>query len=121
MKLFPEQGNTLRDTDVTFSPADSLLAKIKINYQLPTDSSFHTIWHQIPNFCVAFEDADPDFRFASAVALCGLLLRHSAYKGDGDSKMVVEIAKRALGDDPGNYRKEFLKLLKDLKKNKSIY
>ncbi|RFM34227.1 YfbK domain-containing protein [Chitinophaga silvisoli] len=115
-----EGSHSLRDTDVVFNPADSLLAKIKINYQVPTDSSFHTIWHQIPDSCVAFEDADPDFRFASSVALCGMILRHSAYKGEGDSKMVLEIAKRALGDDPGNYRKEFIKLVKDLKKNKNV-
>ncbi len=110
----------LRDTDVVFNPQDSLLAKIRINYQIPTDSSFHTIWHQVSNFCVDFQDTDEDFRFASSVALCGMLLRHSAYKGDGDSKMVLEIAKKAIGNDPDNYRKEFIRLVKDLKKNKNI-
>ncbi|MBP1651280.1 MAG: hypothetical protein H6Q26_1437 [Bacteroidetes bacterium] len=118
---FPNSGtHPSPDTDAVFNSHDTLLAQIRINYQLPTDSSSHTIWHQIHNFCIDFQDADVDFRFATSVALCGMLLRHSAYKGDGDSKMVLEIAKTALGDDPGNYRKEFIKLVKDLKKNKSI-
>lgn len=114
------EGTTLRDTDVVFDPADSLLAKVRINYQLPVDAIFNTIWHQVPHQLTSFEEAGDDFRFASAVALCGMLLRHSAYKGNGDSKMVLDLAKKALGDDPGNYRKEFLKLVKELKKNKQI-
>jgi Ca-activated chloride channel homolog len=96
------------------------LANISLNYREPIDTLIQTVRYEIPGKSVAFEDADTDFRFASAVALLGMLLRKSAYKGQGDSQMVLDIAKRSVADDPGGYRKEFLKLVKEMKKGKQL-
>lgn len=51
-----------------------------------------------------------DFRFASAVAEFGLLLRDSPYKGDASFDAVIERARGAIGADPHGYRGEFVEL-----------
>ncbi|MDR0869309.1 MAG: VWA domain-containing protein [Planctomycetaceae bacterium] len=57
---------------------------------------------------------DSDASFAAAVALYGMLLRDSRYSGNGDWKMVKELAEPAAGED--RYRKEFLQLLEKVLK-----
>jgi Ca-activated chloride channel family protein len=89
------------------------LATINLQYN---DSLPHTLNYEAPGNLLSFPASSADFRFSSAVALLGMLLRKSAYKGIGSSKMVLDIAKKSLDDDPGDYRKEFLKLVKEMKK-----
>jgi len=101
-------------------PADSALGQVKLWYREPADSNTITMQHDIDGKYTSFEDASTDFRFASSVALLGLLLRKSSYRGDGNTNMVLSIAKRSLGADNGGYRKEFLKLVKELKKTGNL-
>ena len=54
----------------------------------------------------------PDFRFASAVAAFGMLLRDSPYKGDSSYARVLSWAEEARGTDPSGYRQEFLDLVR---------
>lgn len=96
------------------------LAEVALSYREPVDSVLHTIDYEVPGNAVDFSDASADFRFSSAVALLGMLLRKSAWKGEGTSKMVLDLAKNAIADDPGAYRKEFLKLVKEMKKCKQL-
>jgi Ca-activated chloride channel family protein len=56
-----------------------------------------------------------DFRFASAVAEFGLVLRESPYKGGASLDAVVERAGGALGDDPNGHRREFVELARKAK------
>ena len=51
-----------------------------------------------------------DFRFASAVAECALLLRDSAFKGDASYDALIRRAKGAKGKDEEGYRAEFIRL-----------
>jgi Ca-activated chloride channel family protein len=53
----------------------------------------------------------PDFRFASAVAAFGLLLRDSEYRGTATWDDVQEWAKSGLGNDRRGYRADFLDLV----------
>lgn len=99
---------------------DSLLAKVKLQYHDPKDTTAYTLQKDIPAGNTSFKAAGNDFRFASAVALLGLLLRRSAYKGKGECTMVLDIAKGAKGKDPGGYREEFVKLVKELRKQGQI-
>jgi Ca-activated chloride channel homolog len=94
--------------------------QLTLQYEAPNDSSQQRIQYAISDSTTTFEQANSDFRFASSVALLGMLLRKSAYKGNGNSKLVENIAERSLADDPGGYRKEFLKLLKELKKSGNL-
>ena len=52
-----------------------------------------------------------DFRFATAVAGFGMLLRESPYVGTFTLDDVVKLAERGKGDDPRGYRGEFIRLV----------
>lgn len=54
---------------------------------------------------------DDDFRFASGVALTGMLLRGSPYVGTGDWSLASTLASGALGADPQGLRAEFIGLI----------
>lgn len=106
-----------RDSTVT---QDSVLGEVKLWYKQPADSTTFTMHADIPGEATTFEAAPADFRFASSVALLGMLLRKSSYKGVGNATMVTNIAKKSLGPDKGGYRKEFLKLVKELRKTGNV-
>ena len=52
-----------------------------------------------------------DFRFATAVAGFGMLLRDSDHSGDLTLNDIVRLAERSRGDDPRGYRGEFIRLV----------
>lgn len=52
-----------------------------------------------------------DFRFASAVAAFGMLLRESPYRGNADWDQVETLARAGLGTDAHGYRREFIELV----------
>ena len=56
------------------------------------------------------DSVSEDFRFASAVAMYGQLLRDSDFKGDATYRQVIEVAKMGLSDDAEGYRREFIRL-----------
>jgi len=58
-----------------------------------------------------FEDATPDFKFASAVAAFGLVLRDSPHKGSATLTEIAAWGRAGLGSDVGGYRNEFLSLV----------
>ncbi len=55
-------------------------------------------------------ESDEDFRFASAVAEFGMLLRDSPYKGASSWASVLERARASKGKDAEGYRAEFIRL-----------
>lgn len=59
----------------------------------------------------SFEEASTDFRFATAVAGFGMLLRDSAHKGEITFEQVSAIAESSRGPDKHGYRSEFLQLI----------
>jgi Ca-activated chloride channel family protein len=59
----------------------------------------------------AFLAASSEFRFATAVAAFGMILRDSPNKGDSDLGRVLEWARTSVGEDEGGLRGEFLQLV----------
>ena len=57
---------------------------------------------------VLVEQPDDDFRFASAVAGFGMLLRDSRFKGGATLDGMLELARGATGPDREGYRREFV-------------
>ncbi|HET9983225.1 MAG TPA: von Willebrand factor type A domain-containing protein [Longimicrobiales bacterium] len=51
-----------------------------------------------------------DFRFAAAVAELGMLLRGSEHRGAASLDQVLALARAGLGEDPGEYRRGFVRL-----------
>ncbi len=56
-----------------------------------------------------------DFRFAAAVAECGLVLRESPYKGTASLAGAIKQAEGATQHDPNGHRAEFVKLVQKAK------
>jgi Ca-activated chloride channel family protein len=54
----------------------------------------------------------PDFRFASAVAEFGLLLRESKYRKNASYRDVIETVRQTLGEDQDGLRSEFIDLVR---------
>lgn len=61
-------------------------------------------------------EASADQKFATAVALFGMTLRDSEYKGTGNLKMVLELANKGKDPDGKGQRAEFIKLVEKLSK-----
>jgi hypothetical protein len=60
--------------------------------------------------------ASEDFRFASAVAALGLVLRDSPNKGAATLDMAISLAQGSLGDDPRRERAQFVELVRQAQK-----
>ncbi len=88
---------------------------VKLRHKLP-DADTSTL-REIPVGDVAksYDKASEDFQFASAVAAFGMLLKQSPYKGQASYALVEELAQSAMTHDPGQYRAEFLTLVRKAK------
>ncbi len=62
-----------------------------------------------------FNATTADFRFASAVAEFGMLLRDSQFKQQSTFDQAISIAKAAKGEDQEGYRSEFVRLVESAK------
>ncbi len=90
------------------SDFDDELMYVKVRYKSP-DGNRSTLLEQ----AVADRPRSPstDFRFATAVAGFGMLLRESEHAADLTLNDVVRLAEKGRGDDPRGYRGEFIRLV----------
>jgi Ca-activated chloride channel family protein len=88
------------------------MMNIKLRYKAPDGDKSLLIEHAVLNKGIAFPSASEKFRFASAVAEFGMLLRNSEFKGSASFNQVFKTAKAAKGVDAEGYRKEFISLVK---------
>lgn len=96
--------------------ASNELLTVKLRYKAPDGNKSKLI--EIPleaDEIPAFDAASEDFRFASAVAAFGMKLRGSPDAGKITWSEIQDIARGALGNDPGSYRAEFLTLIEKAK------
>jgi Ca-activated chloride channel homolog len=113
------------ETDVTVRSPDSLryqtsvpapraapdggeLLFVKIRYKRPDGDTSRLLSRAVPDRMATSLSAD--FRFQSAVAEFGLLLRESPHRGNADIGRVIATAREALGPDPEGYRAEFVRM-----------
>jgi Ca-activated chloride channel homolog len=113
------------ETDVTVRTPDSLryqtvraprgagsgseLLFVKLRYKDPDRERSRLLTQPVPD--VATRHPSRDFRFQSAVAEFGLLLRASAHRGTASYEEVIATARATLGTDPDGYRAEFVRLV----------
>ena len=83
---------------------------IKFRYKEPAGSVSKLSQAVVLDKPVDFKNTSTDFRFATAVAEFGMLLRDSEFKQDSKYNQAIEIARAAKGDDHEGYRAEFVKL-----------
>ena len=91
------------------------LFEIRLRYKNPGESESRLMLHPVGVGQLDGQSNSDDFRFASAVAGFGHLLRNSAYLGGLTIDGVISQAQGSLGSDPQGYRNDFVKLLREYK------
>jgi Ca-activated chloride channel family protein len=89
---------------------------IKFRYKKPDENVSKLIVHPVTDQRLSIGRTSSNFRFVSAVAEFGMLLRDSEFKQQASFDNARALAKDALGKDAGGYRTEFLGLLGDAEK-----
>jgi len=103
-------SSELKYQETTLKDSRNLLT-VRLRYKpLESDKSL-LIEEAVSAGDVSKEEPSVDFRFASAVAEFGLLLRDSPHKGQADYAAVLKRAQATKGDDPSGYRAEFIRLV----------
>ncbi|MEO6808699.1 MAG: von Willebrand factor type A domain-containing protein, partial [Isosphaeraceae bacterium] len=85
---------------------------VRLRYKQPEgDVSEQEIEQPVKDDGKDYAAASPDFKFASAVAGFGLILRDSQYRGSLTLAGVKELAQAGLSKDKTGYRKQFVELV----------
>jgi Ca-activated chloride channel family protein len=89
---------------------------VKVRYKAPAGEKSSLIEIPLPaSETPSADKASEDFRFAAAVAAFGMKLRGSPHVGEIQWAEIQDLARGALGKDPGSYRAEFLTLIEKAK------
>ena len=103
--------DSLRYQDVRSEPRGDSgeLLYVQVRYKTPQGERSQLLSLPVVDDRTAAQSGD--FRFQTAVAEFGLLLRQSQYRGGADWGRVAETARGALGRDSEGYRAEFVRLV----------
>ncbi|MGC8642884.1 MAG: vWA domain-containing protein, partial [Isosphaeraceae bacterium] len=105
-----EASKYIKPAEVKGTSPDSFT--VKLRYKKPDADVSRLIEQSVVDRGLDYSQASRDFKFASAVAGFGMLLRNSPYKGNLSYPAVIELAQPALAHDPSGYRKEFVELVR---------
>ena len=81
---------------------------VKIRYKMPDGNE--SILSEYP-VSAEMTEMTEDFKFASAVAMFGMILNDSEYKGTSTLDSVIDLARQAIENDPYGIRNEFVQLV----------
>ncbi len=84
---------------------------LKIRSKEPDSEKSVLSEYTIKNTSRKFSEASQDFKFASAVAAFGMVLRDSPYRGNASFDSSLQWAKEGKGMDKHGYREEFIRLI----------
>jgi Ca-activated chloride channel family protein len=93
-----------------WADGDELLT-VKVRYKHPEALTSQLLSESVRDEGQPFEQATADFRWAAAVAVFGMLLRDSPYKGSATYSQAGRWARQALGPDREGHRAECLQLM----------
>lgn len=96
----------------TAASASGELLLVRVRYKDPDGGASQLIEAPLVDRGESFEEASPDFRFASAVAGFGMILRDSPYRGSATLDWVLDAAQSSRGQDTGEYRRQFVELVR---------
>ena len=103
-----------QDFDIANNYAGNELMFVKLRYKEPNGDVSKLIEHPLKDENITIKNTSDNFRFASAVASFGMLLRHSQYCANADFETVLVLARNATGEDAEGYRHEFIQLVKNV-------
>jgi secreted protein with Ig-like and vWFA domain/anti-sigma factor RsiW len=92
-------------------PASKELLTLKLRYKAPDGDKSTLMEIPVTDSGAKLARASADFKFASAVASFGMVLKDSAFKGTASFDSALELAQEGKGDDTHGYRAEFINLL----------
>jgi Ca-activated chloride channel family protein len=104
----PDSLRYTRTAPQTAAAGSSELMYVKLRYKPPTSRASREIAHAVADETTVSPSVD--FRFASAVAELGMVLRDSPHKGKSSLDDVIARAERAKGEDAFGYRAEFVSM-----------
>ncbi len=96
------------------------LATIKFRYKKPNGNTSKEITHIIPNHTTTLQRASENARFATSVAMFGMLLKNSPYKGNSNYNKVLSLARNSMRHDPEGYRAEYIDLVRKVNKTDDV-
>jgi Ca-activated chloride channel family protein len=99
----------------TAGAAANELMTVKLRYKEPDGDESKPLSVGVPDSRASHRNASDDFKFASAVAEFGMLLRDSRYKGQASYDGALERARASAGADLRGYRAEFVQLVEKAK------
>ena len=91
------------------------LATVKFRYKQPDGNISKEIVHPIGDRTTDIAGASENTRFAASVAMFGMLLKGSKYKGQADYSKTIALAETARGRDKEGYRAEYIRMVKAVK------
>ncbi|MFC0773160.1 vWA domain-containing protein [Terrimonas alba] len=87
------------------------LITVKFRYKAPDGDISKLIEHAVKDHQLSIANTSDNFRFAASVAEFGMLLRSSIFKSQASYDNVINLAKKAKGNDEEGYRSEFIRLV----------
>jgi Ca-activated chloride channel family protein len=87
------------------------LLTIKLRYKQPDGETSRLLEFPLTAEDTRLEYATDDFKFASAVAAFGMLLRGSEHSGEATFEGIQNMAYSSKGEDRHGYRQEFVELI----------
>lgn len=97
-------------------PVTAELATIKFRYKKPNGKTSTEMAHVVNTGMRNLYHASLNARFATSVAMFGMLLKNSEHKGESSWDKVLALGKSGKGMDEDGYREEYLKLVKKASK-----
>jgi len=104
-----------KPAELSPAAASGELLTLKLRYKQPDGEKSKLLEFPVKDAGQAYGQASGDFKFASAVAAFGMVLRQSPHKGAATLDLALELAGEGLGNDEGGYRHEFVELLRQAK------
>ena len=104
-----------KDKQTPAGASNGELATVKFRYKEPTSDRSKLQQQVVSDKAIAIENASEDFRFATAVAEFGMLIRNSEFKQKANFQRLITRAKAAKGKDDEGYRAEFIRMAENSK------
>ncbi len=90
------------------------VATIRVRYKQPQGNESTEFRKVVKKDQRAFNLTSENYKFSSAVAMFGMLLQNSEFKGTSDYDKVMAMAQKARGEDEDGYRAEFVRLVQSM-------
>lgn len=101
-----------QDNPVNRITGNEVIATVKFRYKKPDGETSIEMVHPISNTNLTFDRSSLDTRFAASVAMFGMILTNSEFKGSSNFKTMLDNSEKSRGIDKEGYRVEFIRLAK---------